>query len=98
MNHNIAAAHGDKDKQNSVIEKLTLFTRNPYDLVCTAHLHHFSMDEKDQCRLISNGSLMGTDAYARSLRLHSKPSQTLIIATPENVCDIIHIIELDINN
>lgn len=98
LNHNIAAAHGDKDKQNSVIEKLTLFTRNPYDLVCTAHLHHFSMDEKDQCRLISNGSLMGTDAYARSLRLHSKPSQTLIIATPENVCDIIHIIELDINN
>ena len=98
LNHNIAAAHGDKDKQNNVIERLTLFTRNPYDLICTAHLHHFSMDEKDQCRLISNGSLMGTDTYARSLRLHSKPSQTLIIATPENVCDIIHLIELDINN
>lgn len=98
LNHNILSCHGDKDKQNSVIEKMTLLTRKSFDLVCTAHLHHFSADEHTGTRLVSNGSLMGTDSYAKNLRLYSKPSQTLIIATSENVCDIIHIIDLDINN
>ena len=98
LNHNILGVHGDRDKQNSVIEKMTLLTRKSYDLTCTAHLHHFSADEHTGTRLVSNGSLMGTDSYAKNLRLYSKPSQTLIIATPENVCDIIHIIDLDINN
>ena len=98
LGHNVLGVHGDRDKQNSVIEKMTLLTRKSYDLVCTAHLHHFSADEHTGTRLVSNGSLMGTDSYAKNLRLYSKPSQTLIISTPDNVCDIIHIIDLDINN
>ena len=33
--------------------------------------------------------------YAKNLRLHSKPSQTIITVTKERVCENIHIIELD---
>ena len=53
-------------------------------MILTAHLHHFSADEKDDTLTISNGSLMGTDTYSKNLRLYSRPSQNLIIATPNN--------------
>ena len=95
LGHKVAGVHGDKDKQNSVINSLTLYTREFYDLILTAHLHHFSADEQNEVIRISNGSLMGTDSYALKLRLSSKPSQTLIIATSENVVDAIHKLNLD---
>ena len=92
--HKVAAVHGHDDKPNKCIDEISLLTRQTYDLICMAHRHHFSMDEKDQCRLVCNGSLMGSDSYAIKLRLHSRPSQTLIISTKERVCDSIHVIEL----
>ena len=95
LGHRVAAVHGHDDKPNKCIDEISLLTRQTYDLICMAHRHHFSMDEKDQCRLVCNGSLMGSDAYAIKLRLHSRPSQTLIITTREKVCDSIHILELN---
>ena len=81
---------GDKDKPSTVIDNLTMMTHKHYDLVLTAHLHHFSCDEKNETVVVSNGSLMGTDAYAEKLRLSSKPSQNLIIVSEDNVVDEIH--------
>jgi hypothetical protein len=95
LGHNVAGVHGDKDKQKSVINSLTLYTKEFYDLILTAHLHHFSADEQNEVIRISNGSLMGTDSYALKLRLSSKPSQTFIVSTKENVVDAIHKINLD---
>ena len=95
LGHRVAAVHGHDDKPNKCIDEISLLTRQTYDLICMAHRHHFSMDEKDQCRLVCNGSLIGSDAYAIKLRLHSRPSQTLIITTRERVCDSIHILELE---
>lgn len=89
FNWNIAAVHGDLDKQKDVVERLSLMTRNNYDIVFTAHQHHFSADERNQCAVISNPSLMGTDAFAEKLRLSSLPAQNLIIATKNNPVDII---------
>ena len=40
--------------------------------------------------VVSNSSLMGVDRYAEKLRLTSDPSQTFIVATPENVCECIY--------
>lgn len=93
--HNIMGVHGHEDKPSNIIEKMTTFTRQPYDLICMAHRHHFSMDETGQCRLVCNGSLMGLDEYSSKLRLNSKPSQTFIVCSKKQVCDAIHIIELD---
>ena len=95
LGHNIGGIHGHLDRPSKAIEDITLLTRRPYDLICMAHLHHFSMDEKNTCRIVCNGSLMGSDSYAKNLRLHSKPSQTIITVTKERVCENIHIIELD---
>lgn len=95
LGHKIAAAHGDKDTPEKIIQNLTLLTRQPYDLVLTAHRHHFKSEELNDCMMIANGSVMGTDSYAESLRLSNKPSQTFIISTYENVVDTIYKINLD---
>lgn len=87
---NIIGVHGDKDKPATIIDKLSTFTKEHYDLVISAHLHHFSADESNETMLISGGSLMGTDDFATSLRLSSKPSQNIIIVTDDNVCDSLY--------
>ena len=91
----IAGVHGDNDKQCDVIERLTMMTHESFDLVLTAHNHHFAADETNESVLLANGSLMGTDHYAAKLRKSSKPSQNLIIVTDRSPIDDICRIVLD---
>jgi len=77
-NWSVIGVHGDKDKPKNMIDKLGEYTKMHWDVICSAHLHHFSADESNNTMRVSNGSLMGTDEYASSLRLNSKPSQTLL--------------------
>lgn len=95
FDYKVAAVHGNHDKQNKVIDNLSMITRQSYDLICSAHFHHFSADEKNKCILISNPSLMGTDEFAEKLRLTSIPAQTLIISDKDNVCRYISRIVVD---
>lgn len=92
--YNVIAVHGDKDTPKTIVDRLTAFTGDHQDLICTAHYHHFSCDEQNRTIVISNGALMGTDDYAMDLRLDSEPSQTLIIQSPQNVCECIYKINL----
>lgn len=92
--HSIVGVHGDNDKPTTALDRLSRMTHRHYDMLCTAHLHHFSCDEQNQSIVVSNSSLMGVDSYAEKLRLTSDPSQTLIIATSKNVCDCIYRIVL----
>ena len=94
LGHNIIGVHGDKDRPTNALDRLSLMTHRHYDMLCTAHLHHFSADEQHQSVVVSNSSLMGVDRFAQKLRLTSDPSQTLVIATPENVCECIYRIVL----
>ena len=94
--YNILAVHGDKDKPQSIIDRLTSFTGEHQDLICIAHYHHFRCEEQNRTMLVSNGSLMGTDNYAMDLRLDSVPSQTfIVVGDRENVCKDICKINLD---
>ena len=92
--HIIAGVHGDKDKQSSIISSLTLYAQHHWDMILSAHMHHFSANESNNTLFLCNGSLVGTDEYASSLRCNSKPSQLFIVSTPENVADSIHKIDL----
>ena len=92
--HNVLGVHGDNDKPSQVVDNLSLMTHKHYDLILTAHLHHFSADEKNNTVVISNASLMGTDDYAEKLRLSSYPSQNLIIVNDDTPCEIIYRIVL----
>ena len=90
LGHHIGGVHGDKDKPNRVVENITLYTQERFDMLLTAHLHHFSCDEKNETLIVSNGSLMGTDDFAESLRVNSKPSQNFIVVSEDNVAEEIH--------
>lgn len=75
----VAMAHGNKDTISNITSHLSLMTGEHIDLICTAHMHHFACDEVNQCLVVSNPSLMGTDTYAKNKRLTSRPAQTLIL-------------------
>lgn len=75
----VAMAHGNKDTISNITSHLSLMTGEHIDLICTAHMHHLSVDEVNQCLVVSNPSLMGTDTYAKNKRLTSRPAQTLIL-------------------
>lgn len=89
LGQTIGGVHGDKDTASKVVQNMSLMMRTPFDMILTAHMHHFSADEKNEVVVVSNGSLMGTDTYAKNLRLSGTPSQTLVISTKSNVCDTI---------
>ena len=90
LKYSILGVHGDLDKQSKLVEKLTTFTQQHYDLIVSAHMHHFSADESNGTIVICNGSLMATDDYAFKLRLNSDPSQTLIILSEDTPVECIY--------
>ena len=92
--HEVAAVHGHKDKPEKVVDNLVLMTKHNFDLILTSHFHHFQADEKNEVLVLCNSSLMGTDDYAQKLRLSAKPSQNFIVATPDNVAEVIYRIVL----
>ena len=94
-NYKIGAVHGHKDSPKLVVNNVSLMTRANYDLILSAHLHHFSCDEQFNTVVVSNGSLMGVDDYAENLRVMSKPSQNLIILSNHSVVESIHRIVVD---
>lgn len=90
LGYRVLAVHGDKDKPKSVVDRLSLMTKERPDLVLVAHYHHFSADELNEVVVVGNGSLMGTDTYAKDKRLTSMPSQNLIIASDKSVVDTLY--------
>jgi len=92
---NIAGCHGDKDSPIKVVDSLSMMTRENFDMILTAHLHHFSADEKNQILVISNPSILSTDDYSKNLRLSSKSAQNLIIVSDNNVMECLYRIVLE---
>ena len=95
LGHDIIAVHGDKDSPLNALEKLSLFTRKQYSMVCMAHRHHMFLEEQFESMVVSNGCLVGVDTHSHNMRLRSKPSQTFIVVTRNNVTHSINRIILD---
>lgn len=72
-------AHGDKDKVGSVVDGYTKIFKEPIDEVHIGHWHTFKVTNEFDIPVIVNGSLIGADDYAVSIRKINKPSQTLVI-------------------
>lgn len=87
LGHDIVAVHGHDDSPSNALEKLSMLTRKHYDLVCMAHRHHLFLEEQFEGIVVSNGCLVGVDSHAKKMRLTSKPSQTLILVTEDNVIE-----------
>lgn len=94
LDFTIAGVHGHKDRPVNIIEHLRLNNDTVYDLVLTAHNHHFWTDERYSTVVVGNGSLMGTDTYAYDLRAHSTPSQNYILISRDNPVEAIRRIDV----
>lgn len=90
LGHNVIGVHGHKDRPQNIIQDMTCLTKKNYSLAVMGHRHHFSADEQQGVVIVSNGSLMGTDGYAKDLRLTSEPTQNLIILSRDNPCECVY--------
>ena len=90
LNHSIAAVHGDKDKTKTLIKNLNTYTQSHFDLILSAHAHHFSADEDNGTIRLCNGSLVGSDDYSSKLRLNSQPSQLFVVSSRNNVTECMY--------
>lgn len=78
------AVHGHNDTFATVVGKLTLMTRQIPNTIFMGHTH--SHHEKDNMGIdvVVNGTLSGTDTYAKEKRLTSKPMQKVMIFKKNN--------------
>lgn len=76
---NIIGVHGDKDRLNTAIPRMSSMLKINIDYMCVAHYHNTKEDTYGETELIVNGSFGGSDEYSKNLRLHSKPMQKFMI-------------------
>lgn len=79
INTNIIGVHGDLDKPNQIINdmiKMFKFVAEEYHM---GHLHHHFEKEEHDIEILINGSLQGTDDYAKDIRKTGRPMQKLMI-------------------
>jgi len=82
---NVFSIHGHLDNPHSVVQDLTLSTGMIADIVLMGHYHNKVEKSFHFSKVFVNGSLCGTDEYAKTRRLFSKASQTLIVFDNENI-------------
>lgn len=90
----VAFAHGHEDSINQAFQNFIGATREFIDYALLAHYHNPKEKMFQDCRVIVNGSLVGTEQYALSKRLFSTPTQKLLIIDNNTFIDI----SLDVNN
>ena len=79
----IFCVHGDLDTPQNAVSKLSAMLKVFPDEVHMGHYHkHFEMDNYDM-ETVVNGSLKGTDNYAKEKRLSGSPMQKLMIYNEE---------------
>lgn len=82
-------AHGHEDNINQAYQNFTGATREFIDYILLAHYHNPKEKSFQDCKVIVNGSLVGTESYALSKRLFASPCQKLLVFdSGDNFIDI----------
>ena len=88
----ICGVHGDLESKGTALELALLCERNfdkMPDYIVSGHLHTPTGSENLGIVSIQNGSLCGTDEFAKNHRLFARPSQSMLIFTKDGL-DSIH--------
>lgn len=80
----VAFAHGHEDSINQAFQNFIGATREFIDYALLAHYHNPKEKSFQDCKVIVNGSLVGTEQYALSKRLFASPTQKLLIIDDNN--------------
>lgn len=81
----VAASHGDKDKPNNVVQKLTLLLGKRPSLVYLGHRHTNGLTTVYDTKVIQSGAMSGSDSYCMDLRIKNKPEQTISVITDDGL-------------
>lgn len=87
-------AHGHLNKPNHSFQDFIGATGEYIHYVLLGHFHEERAKHFQNMRVLTNGSVCGTDQYAESIRKYTKPAQTLLIFDEDNLIN--HSINLDI--
>lgn len=85
---NVVFAHGHQDNVNTALQGYIGATREFIDYILLAHYHSEKVKAFQGCKVIVNGSIVGTEQYALSKRLFNQPSQILLITDGDNLLNI----------
>lgn len=75
----IIGVHGDIDRPTQVVDNMIKMFRVIPSEIHMGHLHHHYEKEEYDIEVIINGSLQGTDYYAKDIRKSGRPMQKLMI-------------------
>ena len=89
----VVFAHGHQDNINSAVQGYVGAFREFIDYICIGHYHQTKAKSFQDARVFVNGSIVGTEQYALSKRLFSKPCQKLIIFDKNCINDVDIILE-----
>ena len=89
-------SHGHNDSINQVFQHFVGATEEFIHYMLLGHYHCEKAKSFQNSRVFVNGSIVGTEQYAGSKRLFSKPSQTLLIFEDDNIIN--HSINLDVKD
>lgn len=79
--HLVYAAHGDKDRPQKAVEKLTLFLGRKPDLIYLGHMHTNALLTAYDTKVVQSGCMSGPDEYCMGKRIRSKPEQTVSVVS-----------------
>lgn len=86
---NILMVHGDKETKNGsdTIKKHSSILGKNIDMVVQGHRHSFKVESENyERRIVTSGSLMGSDDYAEGLGLYTGASQLIsFISATDNI-------------
>lgn len=82
-NESIIGVHGDLDRPTSVVDNMIKMLRIIPSEIHMGHLHHHYEKEEYDIEVVMNGSLQGTDYYAKDIRKSGRPMQKLMIYNDE---------------
>lgn len=82
---NIVMTHGDKDSVGNVSGNFHKLFKGQIDEVHMAHLHAHQELDDNNTQIVVNGSIMGTDGFAVSIRKNNDACQLLRIYD-EDIC------------
>lgn len=73
----IVCTHGDKDTLSNIVTNYIALLGFVPNEIHLGHYHNFKIIEENDITVVVNGSIVGTDDYAVSIRKNTKPCQVL---------------------
>lgn len=82
--YKFAAMHGHNINRSKVSYQMNNVLDNMFDYILLGHFHQGEEHMQYKTKVITNGSLVGSDMYAKKLKLHTYPMQKLLMVNKED--------------